>query len=74
MPRRLVFEKRTYALIDDINNISCRPDFAILVYPGYLKAKDKNELAPGCGSRPEHPRCSSHTEEQISSALRSTAC
>jgi len=41
------FEKRTYALIDDIDNISCRPDFAILVYPGYLKAKDKDELAPG---------------------------
>jgi acetyl esterase/lipase len=41
------FEKRTYALIDDIDNVSCRPDFAILVYPGYLKAKDKDELAPG---------------------------
>jgi acetyl esterase/lipase len=41
------FEKRTYAVMDDIDNISCRPDFAILVYPGYLKAKDKDELAPG---------------------------
>jgi acetyl esterase/lipase len=41
------FEKRTYAAIDDIDNISCRPDFAILAYPGYLKAKDKDELAPG---------------------------
>jgi acetyl esterase/lipase len=41
------FEKRTYAVIDDIDNISCRPDFAILVYPGYLKVKDKDELAPG---------------------------
>ncbi|MGH7970454.1 MAG: alpha/beta hydrolase, partial [Limisphaerales bacterium] len=36
-----------YELIDAIDNISCRPDFAILVYPGYLKAKDKDELAPG---------------------------
>ena len=26
---------------------SCRPDFAIAVYSGYLKAKDKDELAPG---------------------------
>src|SRR5262249_17883593 len=25
----------------------CRPDFAIAVYSGYLKAKDKEELAPG---------------------------
>jgi hypothetical protein len=24
-----------------------RPDFTIPVYPGYLKAKDKDELAPG---------------------------
>ena len=27
--------------------LSCRPDFAILAYSGYLKAKDKDELAPG---------------------------
>ena len=41
------FEKRTYQPIDKVDTISCRPDFAILVYPGYLKAKDKDELAPG---------------------------
>jgi acetyl esterase/lipase len=41
------FEKRTYEPIDDIDKISCRPDFAIPVYSGYLKAKDKEELAPG---------------------------
>jgi acetyl esterase/lipase len=41
------FEKRTYPPIDDIDKISCRPDFAIPVYSGYLKVKDKNELAPG---------------------------
>jgi acetyl esterase/lipase len=41
------FEQRTYARIDDIDEVSCRPDFAILVYPGYLKPKDKDELAPG---------------------------
>jgi acetyl esterase/lipase len=41
------FEKRSYEPIDAIDKISCRPDFAILVYPGYLKAKDKDELAPG---------------------------
>jgi len=41
------FEKRTYELIDDIDKVSCRPDFAIAVYPGYLKAKDKEELAAG---------------------------
>ena len=41
------FEKRTYEPIDAIDKIDCRPNFAILVYPGYLKAKGKNELAPG---------------------------
>ena len=41
------FEKRTYEPMDDVNKISCRPDFAILAYSGYLKAKDKDELAPG---------------------------
>jgi acetyl esterase/lipase len=41
------FEKRTYEPSDDVDKISCRPDFAILAYSGYLKAKDKDELAPG---------------------------
>jgi acetyl esterase/lipase len=41
------FEKRSYEPIDELDKISCRPDFAVLVYPGYLKAKDKDELAPG---------------------------
>src|SRR6516165_9418803 len=41
------FEKRTYERIDDIDKVSCRPDFAIAAYSGYLKAKDKDELAAG---------------------------
>jgi acetyl esterase/lipase len=41
------FDKRTYAPIDDIDKISCRPDFGIAIYSGYLQAKDKGELAPG---------------------------
>ncbi len=41
------FEKRTYEPMDDIDKVSCRPDFAILVYPGYLKTKDKDEIATG---------------------------
>ena len=40
------FERRTYESVDDVDKISCRPDFAIGVYSGYLKAKDKDELAP----------------------------
>ena len=41
------FDQRTYEPIDDVDKISCRPDFAIGVYSGYLKAKDKDEIAPG---------------------------
>ncbi|HEY2787454.1 MAG TPA: alpha/beta hydrolase [Fimbriiglobus sp.] len=41
------FEKRTYKPIDDVDKVSCRPDFAVPVYSGYLKANDKDELAPG---------------------------
>jgi acetyl esterase/lipase len=40
------FERRTYKSIDEIDTISCRPDFAIAVYSGYLKAKDKDEIVP----------------------------
>jgi acetyl esterase/lipase len=49
------FEKRTYEPRDDVDNISCRPDFAIAVYPGYLKPKDKDELAPGLHVPPGTP-------------------
>src|SRR5437867_10836201 len=38
------FDKRTYEPIDDVDKISCRPDFAVPVYSGYLKAQDKDEL------------------------------
>jgi acetyl esterase/lipase len=41
------FEQRTYEPVDDVDKVSCRPDFAIGVYSGYLKAKDKDEIAPG---------------------------
>ena len=41
------FAKRTYEPRDDVDRISCRPDFAVAAYPGYLKVKDKDELAPG---------------------------
>jgi acetyl esterase/lipase len=41
------FARRSYTPIDAIDTISCRPNFAVLAYPGYLKAKDKEQLAPG---------------------------
>ena len=41
------FEKRAYEGVDEIDQISCRPDFGVAAYSGYLKHKEKDELAPG---------------------------
>jgi acetyl esterase/lipase len=40
------FAKPLYERIDPIDDVSCRPDFAVLCYSGYLKAKDKDEISP----------------------------
>lgn len=40
------FDQRLYEPIDDVDKASCRPDFAVACYSGYLKAKDKDELSP----------------------------
>jgi acetyl esterase/lipase len=41
------FDRRTYEPIDDVDKVSCRPNFAVPVYSGYLKEKDKDEIASG---------------------------
>ena len=41
------FGERTYEPIDAVDETSCRPDFAVCCYSGYLKAKDKDEIAAG---------------------------
>jgi acetyl esterase/lipase len=40
------FDKRSYETMDDVDKVSCRPDFAVLVYPGGVVARDKDELSP----------------------------
>jgi acetyl esterase/lipase len=37
--------ERTYPIIDDMDKVSCRPDFCLLVYPAYLDGADF-QLAP----------------------------
>jgi len=49
------FERRTYERIDVADDVSCRPDFAILCYSGFLKAKDKDEIWPGLRIPPNTP-------------------
>lgn len=39
------FEERTYPAIDAVDQLSCRPDFAVPVYPAYLDDK-KGNVAP----------------------------
>jgi acetyl esterase/lipase len=36
------FEQRLYDPIDAADQLSCRPDFAVVVYPGYLALADQN--------------------------------
>ncbi len=41
------FESRTYPAVDAADQLSCRPDFAVLVYPGYLTVKEQGDaVAP----------------------------
>jgi len=39
------YDKRLYDAVDDADKLSCRPDFAVVVYPGYLALADQN-MAP----------------------------
>jgi acetyl esterase/lipase len=39
------FEDRLYEAVDGADQLSCRPDFAVIVYPGYLALADKNFAA-----------------------------
>ena len=40
------YQTRSYSLFDDADKASCRPDFAILIYPAYLTGEDRTTLAP----------------------------
>jgi acetyl esterase/lipase len=49
------FDQRKYEPIDAIDQVSCRPDFGVMCYSGYLKAKDKDEISPGLRIPPGTP-------------------
>ena len=41
------FDSRAYSPVDGADQFSCRPDFAVIIYPGYLAdRKHDNALAP----------------------------
>jgi len=37
-----IYEHRLYAPVDDADKLSCRPDFSVVVYPGYLALAEQN--------------------------------
>jgi acetyl esterase/lipase len=46
-----LYEKRLYDPIDDADKLSCRPDFSVVVYPGYMANADQN-FAPNADIHP----------------------
>jgi sugar lactone lactonase YvrE/acetyl esterase/lipase/enterochelin esterase-like enzyme len=49
------FDKRAYEPTDEIDTISCRPDFAVLIYPAYLVENGKEQLNPDIRVRKDCP-------------------
>jgi acetyl esterase/lipase len=49
------FAERLYEPIDALDELSCRPDFAVACYSGYLKAKDQDGIRPDLHIPPDTP-------------------
>jgi acetyl esterase/lipase len=45
------YDKRLYDAVDDADKLSCKPDFAVVMYPGYLTLANQN-FAPNPDVRP----------------------
>jgi acetyl esterase/lipase len=41
-----LFEQTTYSVVDAMDSVSARPDFAMLIYPAYLDKGENNTLTP----------------------------
>jgi acetyl esterase/lipase len=49
------FDKRAYEAMDDLDKVDCRPDFAVLIYPGGVVPRGKQEMAEEIRVRKECP-------------------
>jgi hypothetical protein len=49
------FSHRSYQPVDEIDRVSCRPDFAIMAYPGGFYQIDKQRLSPTMQALPGVP-------------------
>ena len=51
------FDKRAYESVDAFDKESCRPDFAVLIYPGGVLKRGGNELSPEIKISSQTPPC-----------------
>ncbi len=49
------YDQRAYPPLDDIDAISCRPDFSVLIYPAWLVNDKTHELIPELKVTPQTP-------------------
>ncbi len=49
------FTERLYPAVDEADSLSCRPDFAMLIYPAYLDQGDNRTLTPELTLTPQTP-------------------
>ncbi len=50
------FDKRSYEPVDAADQVSCRPDFAVLIYPAYLTVKEQGDkVSPELPITPNTP-------------------
>ncbi len=40
-----IYEKRVYDPVDAADGLSCKPDFSVVIYPGYLSIAEQNFIA-----------------------------
>jgi acetyl esterase/lipase len=66
------FDRRQYEPVDDIDAISCRPDFTVLVYPAYLTSGDHLSSAIRVGEK-SPPTFFAHAADDGISAENSIA-
>jgi acetyl esterase/lipase len=51
------FDKRTYDRIDATDDASCRPDFAVMIYPGGVVKRGTADLSPEIRVTAQMPPC-----------------
>jgi acetyl esterase/lipase len=49
------FDHRLYPLVDEVDKLSCRPDFAVAIFPGHLGKGANLELNPNVPVTPQTP-------------------